>query len=517
MATTPLDPTNPTGAQVVDNMALQPPATSGQPDSLAGTMVQGPNLNEPKGVTQPAVVTSANARKQTTSNIQQLRDIQERLNALQAQAQAEEAAKAAADKATATDDAIAGAAGVPAGPVKSEGQIQAEQELADLKAQGERLQMTLDAQSAENISLINDEFDALLRQQEKLNESYRKGLITEGLVSGRARYAPLIQSGIIKAAVNEGMQKLADLQVKKRRSILDAQSAKTANDLKLFNSKMDNTRDIIKQERELSQQTYENAILAGREARDILKFEMDMTNDQIKQTETIAEGVAENYSMMVANSGQEAADDYINRVANNLGLPAAYLSSNVQKTLASRRQTEKTAVLSLAKDYPDVNILATDSIDEAAKKVRGSKIYKNDILKSELAIANTRSLIGGRQSDSNIDYSDGIFQLYSNATGQLVSSPNTARAVQGYATSILGERQVISDSQTVTDPQTQIKNSDAEKLLTDAFSKFAAARAKTAAAWAWTTTPEAMVMSDEEKANYIKEKFGINPEDIGVW
>lgn len=484
--------------------------------SLAGTMtgVPAPSIYTPPknpDVVQPAVVTSTQARKQTTSNIQQLEAIkvsvakaQQMANELKAQ---EDAAKAEADKTSLADKAIKDAVGTQTVPQETPEQFELKRQMLDMAGQMAALIPQMDADAGAMISQIEDEYDALARQQEKLNSSYEKGIITEGFVSGRARYAPLIQAGIIKVAIDQGMQKIADLQVKKSRLILEAKIAQREGKFKALNDTMQAYRTIVKDEQELAQKTYENYINASKEARAIKK-------EQIDQTSVIAEGVAENYSMMIANDGQEAADAYLGKVADNLDLPVAYLSSNVQKTLASRKQTEKTAVLSLAKDYPDVNILASDSIDEAAKKVRSSTIYKNDILKSELDISNTRSLIGDRQSNSNIDYADGVFQLYSNATGQLVSSPTTARAIQGYASSLLGGKEVIPDDQEVKDPKTQIKNSDAEKLLSDAFKQFQAAKGKSSAVWNWLSSPDSFNLSDEDKAQYIKEKFGLNPDDF---
>lgn len=373
----------------------------------------------------------------------------------------------------------------------------------------------MDARSQDIINGIKAEYDGLVKEQELANKAYEGGVTVEGMVSGRARYAPNIAMGDIQAAVSTGISKISALQAKKQSLIAEAEMARDEKNFTLLDKKMSAYRDLIKEERAAAQETFENTMKLSQEARQQAQEERNLAKDQIDQSATIAEGVASNYDFMVANQGQEAADAYIGEVADNLGLPRAYLASNVQKTLVSRRATEKTSVLDLGKKYPDAGIKASDTFEEASAKVRGSHSYALDIGKSELDLANTSSIISNRKADSNINYADPIFKIYSDATGQLISSPTTARSVQGYAQSLLAGKEIVADDATnVSD--NQIKASDAQKLLTDSFANFKGTKVVDSEIWQWLAQPDVVAMDDSEKAQYIRSQ-GKNPEDFGVW
>jgi len=302
--------------------------------SLQGTMttVPPPPTYAPTPAVTPAVVTSADARKQTTVNTQQLDQIREGLVRAQQMADQLAAEEAAKKQESAVDTAIK--QGVEqTGPVKSAEQTQAEQAVRDTMAQMDSLMLRMDSNAAGLIGSIQSEYAGLIRQQEELNKSYEAGITTEGFRSERARYAPLLQGQIIKAAVDGGLQKIADLQMKKNRLIMEAESARDEKQFAMLNSKMENYRAIVKEERELAQQTYESAIEASKAAREQLKFEQEQEKFSWDYANTIAPALAEEIS---AIKDPALRADYIKDIADRSGIDSAVLFSEVSKYTDSK-------------------------------------------------------------------------------------------------------------------------------------------------------------------------------------
>lgn len=305
------------------NDLLTAPATSGQGGDLSGTMIDpkndnpnayGPNMNT------PAVVTTSNVAQKTNQNIADLttatasttkipvptygsevKDASGRVigiakydpntgKPLVDPNAATEAArlKAEADKKATTDAAINNAAGLPidglpAQPTKSQAEIDAEQGIADTQAQIKVLAEQMDAHSAALMANISAEYDNLINQQKIQNTQYQGGITTEGIVSGRARYAPVMQAGLINTAISSGLAEIAKLQTKKQSLLIQAQQARDDQSYKMLNDTMIQYRETVKNERTLTQNTYDNAMKASQEGRDIARLDLQLRQSDLGQ------------------------------------------------------------------------------------------------------------------------------------------------------------------------------------------------------------------------------------------
>jgi len=321
------------------NVQLDNPTTAQQQAAVAGgTATTGIPNQDPSSLqntmtTQtPAVVTSTPARKQTNIDQQQLKQIQDRLNLIKQQAdelaQQEAAAKIEADKTSMTDRAINDATGVSTGPQETPEQLELKRQMLDMAGQMKNLIPQMEADSGALIGQIESEYAGLIRQQEEINKAYEAGIRTEGFRSERARYAPLLQGQIIKAAIDSGLQKIADLNTKKQRLILEAKIAQREGKFKALNETMNQYRNIVKQEQEMAQQTYENKVKASQEARAQLKAQQEEEKFAWDYADTIAPSVVSEMEN-IKDPVQRVA--YITNLANQIGIDPGILSGKIQE------------------------------------------------------------------------------------------------------------------------------------------------------------------------------------------
>ena len=231
----------------------------------------------------------------------------------QAQIDAQNAAKMEKDK---TYETIASKGGIDLSNAKtraSDYATAAEARAAAYKAnvkkiqrQLDSLQANMDARTSATIENIKQQYDSLVKEQEQANLAFQGGVTTAGFVSGRARYAPEIQTGLVTQAINQGIGKISDLQQKRAQLINEAEAARDERNYKLLTTKMDLLRQNYKDEQSLAQQMLENTRAAEREQREETEFNGKLYASQISkalegltpaQQETALPLLAERYGL----------------------------------------------------------------------------------------------------------------------------------------------------------------------------------------------------------------------------
>lgn len=258
-------------------------------------------------------------------------------------------------------------------PQDSEEVKLAKQGVADTRKQLDSLIVSSDAASARLIESIAKEYDSLISQQEQQNRAYESGITTEGIVSGRARYAPIIQAGYVAAAVNSGLKALSDLQAKKQRLIIEAEMARDDKKLKLLNQKMTEYREAIKEERDIAQKTYENTIRASQEARAKAQEERTARKDTLESTTA---GIASTVNS-ITDPAQKAA--YIQSVANQLGVTEAELFSSITNYNDTKFKEIDATIFDIAQNYPGIVTTAdiqNHDIASVLSKIDQSEAYQ---------------------------------------------------------------------------------------------------------------------------------------------
>lgn len=241
-----------------------------------------------------------------------------------------------------------------------------------------------DTRSKAIIDSINREYDSLAKSQEVANQAYQGGVTSEGIVSGRARYAPTIQMGIFNGAVSAGVKALADLRAKQSRLVLDAEQARDEGAFKRLNDIMTAYRTNVKDQRDVLQNTYENTMRASQEAR-------AQSEEKRKELTNILDNSATTVSQSLRGITDETIrDKTISSYAKSLGIDPVSLKNSVLKYQDTQNEKIQTTILSLGKDYPDAGITDQDlingSMDSVMQKVAASSTYMRKGLKERAEI-----------------------------------------------------------------------------------------------------------------------------------
>lgn len=356
-----------------------PPITDTQVNALEtqgyreGDTVPGQGTLRPDGsFSQPSVITSDPAVNQTNLNLGSLDKLLEEARALSSRAQVEiDAKNAAAGKKPAQqtptkstsvlDSTIQSMSDAGNSPEVQELRANYTKTISDIDALASRM----DANSVRLMDSIRSEYDSLIKQQEELNKAYTGGVTTEGFVSGRARYAPIIQAGIVTNTVQQGIAKIADLQSKKARLLAEAQEARDNKQFELLDKKMKAYRDAIADERKFTQDLYENTLKASKEAREELKY-------QREEEEANAKMLAPSL-VAILDGDLESNLKTITDIAAENGIDPRTLYNSVQEYQAQLKKEEMSSMTSSIKEYQyAVSQGYTGSFTQYEKSMRAS-------------------------------------------------------------------------------------------------------------------------------------------------
>lgn len=331
--------------------------------------------------------------------------------------------------------------------------------------------------------------------------------------------------GVLNNLAQTHRQEISALEGKRAAAIQAANNAITDKQFALAKEKAQEVKDLDKEINTRRNKFFDQTLSLSQENR--LEESSNLKNS-LDRVEKMGPTILASIEGM--DAGQ--ARDFILNMSKDLGIDANLLLGEVNGLTAKKAEEETKQIYTLASKYPSAGILPTDSFAVAQDKIRSSKEYKLDIARAEADLTNTRSLINQRVKDEAVDYNDPILALYGETTGELVSSPSKARAVQGYADSLLFGKEIVSDSMATkfAGPfkegtvnalgPNQISETDAKTLLRDAFVKFNKQKdveVPDSAVWQWLSTPEAQALDDESKKQQIMEMAGKNPEDFGIY
>lgn len=117
-------------------------------------------------------------------------------------------------------------------------------DLENLVSQTNAMRASLSGMLQNTINNIQATYARRKDQMKLINENTLASQTIIGARSGRQRYAPEIQTGILSNEERAGVQRLADLDAEEQKLINDAQAAYAENDFKLFNNTWEKTQQI---------------------------------------------------------------------------------------------------------------------------------------------------------------------------------------------------------------------------------------------------------------------------------
>jgi len=173
---------------------------------------------------------------------------------------------------------------------------------------------------ASQIASIQASLKSAQDAQKTANQIAEGTTFNIGITSGRSRYAPDLQTGIMRAQVSAGVKSLFDLDAKAQQLIAEAQAAAEERKYKVLSTKMDayqkNRAQKFEETSKLAQLTmaYEQAENEKKQA--ILDQAKLARENAAAEAELYAPSIIEDISLM----SKEQADEYINKTAEESGL-----------------------------------------------------------------------------------------------------------------------------------------------------------------------------------------------------
>lgn len=162
------------------------------------------------------------------------------------------------------------------------------------------------------IRSINASFDVRTKQQKKINSKQLQTTTAIGNRQGRSRYAPDLQSSILTNEESEGIDRLAELDVKRLQLIAQAQAAATDEDLSIVRARSQDLSNLRQEQYAITQSLYNLSVKEeerGRKRQEFgFKSEMETQAAIIQKIQTFA--------------GEESqfSEDDIKLFANKLGV-----------------------------------------------------------------------------------------------------------------------------------------------------------------------------------------------------
>lgn len=186
------------------------------------------------------------------------------------------------------------------------------------------------------VQQINASYDALINEQKQYNTEFTAGNKVEGLVSGRTRYAPVIQNANIQNVVNTGLGKVQKLVNEKNSLLANAKAAKDKYDAEMLDKELKAAQDAQDAAAKEAQQALENAYKEKDESRKQATFEKT-------QSESIAENLAPVLSGLLTGNKEED-DQIIYDAAKEKGVDPFLLTKYISKFSLDKQKSQPSSV-----------------------------------------------------------------------------------------------------------------------------------------------------------------------------
>ena len=189
------------------------------------------------------------------------------------------------------------------------------------------------------IDNLKYQYDRLIEQQKTYNKNYEGSITQMGIVTGRSRYAPSIETGNIKEAVDQGVQKVADLNAKEEAAMEQLKQAIYDKNYKAISDTYKASQDYLNQRRQtindISQAVKDQAqAILDQKKQDLAEHQAQMAEDK----DTVS-----SLSYIIGNnlaSGMSVADAKAmsQKYASAYGIDSNFLISSA---LAKQAEIEK--------------------------------------------------------------------------------------------------------------------------------------------------------------------------------
>jgi LysM repeat protein len=203
----------------------------------------------------------------------------------------------------------------------------------------EATKLTSSASTQALIDSIKAKYAVRVTQMEDTNKRSLAAKETMGYRSGRARYASLIQEGILTGEELDGQQRISALHAEELTLIAQAEKAQSDLEMELLDRHMTKLSDI--QDRKVAELQNLSKLAIDRErlALDKIKQERDISKQDeemmYKRSEQVSSAMVDSFDALKTN---KARADFIAKMAEKQGVDPDVLLSDVNQALIDKKK-----------------------------------------------------------------------------------------------------------------------------------------------------------------------------------
>lgn len=228
----------------------------------------------------------------------------------------------------------------------------------------DQIKATTDANTARQVSAIQQRFEMLRQQQKQINAGQEAGIknaLLMGGVTGKgssSQYAPISSEGIVTAQLNYGVQQLAELDSKEQDLINEAQRAGESQNFQILEKKLAMIEKTKAAKDEVAKKLNEKIAEQTAKAREAM---IQSTRDNAL-ADLFAQGVTDPGELLKAlnaNGGDftlKEIHDGLGNIAKSVGTETKGMTADAKEFFALREQGEiPQSILKLETDSEQLN------------------------------------------------------------------------------------------------------------------------------------------------------------------
>lgn len=219
----------------------------------------------------------------------------------------------------------------------------AEQQVNSLYKQLEPARTRLNTANLALVDRIKDNFDQARKAQEDVNSRLLAGTEKMGYISGRSRYTPETQQGIMAKEMQNGIDRITELNVQEADLIAKAEAARAEDDFNMLYKVWSEYNNVRTKTNEVVADLYKNSVTAQKNALDAqlktIEANKQSVLDQVRVLESVAPAIAEQYAKMPAN----LQETFLQKLATQYDVDVNQIKGAIINYTNERADKKKTA------------------------------------------------------------------------------------------------------------------------------------------------------------------------------
>jgi len=199
------------------------------------------------------------------------------------------------------------------------------------------------------IDSIQKKYEARRLKMEDINARYLEGSRIAGISSGRQRYAPTMQQGLLSTEEMDGQARLAEIDAEELSLIAQAKQARDEMSYKVFNDSMSRLDTVNKEKLDVITKLHNASIeqdkILEEKRKSAFEEQQTLQNTSLKMADSLASSVYKGLNSLKSEKDKEA---YMETIAKKYGIDTEVLRSSAieygQK--ASREELEQANIRS---------------------------------------------------------------------------------------------------------------------------------------------------------------------------